>query len=174
MRNVIVTVVGAFFVFLIMSDVLADRAQAGKVVLGCSLTIAKSAGDTDTLFSFLVDPSEGDDFEIQVASGGENGFGLASGESALVSEIVPEGWRLTNVVCESAGGFSLITDEENNVFVDCVTTGAGVCTFTNVAAGAIPTLSEWGMISVAIGFVLIGVFFAIKRLRASKQSDAIG
>jgi hypothetical protein len=38
----------------------------------------------------------------------------------------------------------------------------------------IPTLSEWGMIAAAAGLGLIGVFFAIKRLRASKQSDAIG
>ena len=39
----------------------------------------------------------------------------------------------------------------------------------------IPTLSEWGMISAAAGLMLVGVFFAArKRLRASKQSDAIG
>jgi len=165
MRNVIVSVVGAFFVFLLISGVLADKAQAGKVVLGCSLSIAKSAGDTGTIFSFLVDPSEGDDFEIQVASGSENGFGMASGETAVVSEIVPEGWRLTDVICESAGGFSLITDDENNVFVDCVTTGAGVCTFTNKPVGAIPTLSEWGMIAAGAGLVLVGVFYAWKRRR---------
>ncbi|MGH7850164.1 MAG: IPTL-CTERM sorting domain-containing protein [Thermodesulfobacteriota bacterium] len=38
----------------------------------------------------------------------------------------------------------------------------------------VPTLSEWGMISAALGLGLIGVFFAVKRLRASKQSDAQG
>jgi len=39
----------------------------------------------------------------------------------------------------------------------------------------IPTLSEWGMIAAAAGLGLVGVFFAVrKRLRASKQSDAIG
>jgi len=38
----------------------------------------------------------------------------------------------------------------------------------------IPTLSEWGMIAAAAGLMLVGVFFAVKRLRASKQSDAIG
>jgi hypothetical protein len=30
----------------------------------------------------------------------------------------------------------------------------------------IPTLSEWGMISAAVGLGLIGVFFAIKRKKA--------
>jgi len=34
--------------------------------------------------------------------------------------------------------------------------------------------TKWGMIAAAAGLVLVGVFFAIKRLRASKQSDAIG
>jgi hypothetical protein len=39
---------------------------------------------------------------------------------------------------------------------------------------AIPTLSEWGMITVAAGLGLIGVFFAArKRLRTSEQSDPI-
>lgn len=39
----------------------------------------------------------------------------------------------------------------------------------------IPTLSEWGMISAALGMMLIGVFFAVRqRLRASEHSDAQG
>ena len=42
-------------------------------------------------------------------------------------------------------------------------------------ASNIPTLSEWGMIAAAAGLGLIAVFFAVRqRLRASKQSDAIG
>ncbi|HML96657.1 MAG TPA: IPTL-CTERM sorting domain-containing protein [Thermodesulfobacteriota bacterium] len=31
----------------------------------------------------------------------------------------------------------------------------------------IPTLSEWGMIAVAAGFILIGVFYAVRKRRAS-------
>ena len=31
----------------------------------------------------------------------------------------------------------------------------------------IPTLSEWGMIAVAAGFILIGVYYAVKKRRAS-------
>ncbi len=31
----------------------------------------------------------------------------------------------------------------------------------------IPTLSEWGMIAVAAGFILIGVYYAVKKRRAA-------
>jgi hypothetical protein len=34
----------------------------------------------------------------------------------------------------------------------------------------IPTLSEWGMIAVAAGLALVGVFFAIRRKRAAVNS----
>lgn len=32
----------------------------------------------------------------------------------------------------------------------------------------VPTLSEWGMISTAVGLMLAGVFFALYRRRAAK------
>ncbi len=44
----------------------------------------------------------------------------------------------------------------------------------DLATRSIPTLSEWGMIAAAAGLMLAGVFFAVRRLRASKQSDAVG
>jgi hypothetical protein len=31
----------------------------------------------------------------------------------------------------------------------------------------VPTLSEWGMIAVAAGFILIGIYYAVKRRKAS-------
>ena len=58
--------------------------------------------------------------------------------------------------------------------------GAGVVAidelvFPQGSLSPVPTLSEWGMITAAAGLMLVGVFFAVrKRLRASKQSVAIG
>ncbi len=166
MRNVIVTVMSSLFLILVMSGIFAERAQAGKMVLGCSLAIAKDAGETDTVFNFLVDPSGGDEFELPVASGDDKFFELEAGESAIVSELVPDGWTLVDVDCVFEGGTSLIVDEANNVFFSCLSAGVAGCTFTNRNTGAIPTLSEWGMIAAAAGLALVGVYFAVRRRRA--------
>ena len=170
MRNIIVTVMSSLFLILVISGVFADKAQAVENGVACSLAIGKAAGETGTIFTFLVEPSGGDEFEINTTSGGETGFGLHFGESAIVTEIVPEGWRLVDVTCESGPGVSIIIGDENNVLVNCLTVGEGLCTFTNVRTGAIPTLSQWGMIAAAAGLVLIGVFFAVRRKRAVVNS----
>jgi hypothetical protein len=167
MRNIVVQIVISFLSLLVVTGLFADTARAGKTVIACSLSIGKDAGGADVFFEFLVEPSGGDAFELTVASGQENGFGLNFGESAVVTEIVPDGWRLVNVVCETSPGLAVIVDEDNNVLVNCLTTGAGVCTFTNVQSENIPTLSEWGMITAAAVLVLVGVFFAVRRKRAA-------
>ncbi len=165
MRNIIVTVAGAFFMFLVMSGVLADKAQAGTVT-ACGVEIFKEAASSQTLFEFLVDPSVGDEFTVSTIAGDATGFGLSFGQSAVISEIVPDGWALENIECSAEGGASVIVDEPGNeVFVECLTVGSVTCTYTNVPTGAIPTLSQWGMIAAAAGLVLIGVFFAIRKRR---------
>jgi hypothetical protein len=47
--------------------------------------------------------------------------------------------------------------------------GGGECDFVNVPLpirSAIPTLSEWGMLTAAAGLGSIGVFFAVRRRKA--------
>ncbi|MCI0480532.1 MAG: hypothetical protein L0213_02965 [Candidatus Dadabacteria bacterium] len=168
MRNTIVTVFGSLFLLFVMSGVFADSARAGENGVACSLEIAKDTSETGrpTGFTILVDPSGGDEFELLVADGQPDGFGLHFGESAIVTEIVPEGWRLVDVSCESGPGVSIIIDEENNVLINCLTVGEGLCTFTNVQTENIPTLGEWGMIAAAAGLVLVGVWFVLRRRRA--------
>jgi hypothetical protein len=165
MRKTIVTVISSFILLLVMCGVLAESAKAGENGIACSLDVAKVSGEIGrpTGFTILVDPSGGDEFELFVAEGASDSFGLHFGESAVVSEVVPDGWRLVDVFCETTPGLSVIVDEENNVLVTCLTAGTGFCTFTNVQTENIPALSEWGMISVAIGLGLVGVFFAVRR-----------
>lgn len=168
MRNIIVTVVSSFILLLVMSGVLADRAEAGTDQLACSVTIRKNSNvpPPGQEFEFLVEPSAGGDFVIDLFPGQEDGFGLNFGQSAVVSENVPPGWRLVDVDCESGPGISIIIDEDNNVLIDCLTVSEAFCSFFNVRTGTVPTLSEWGMITAAGGLMLVGVWFAIRRRRA--------
>lgn len=91
-------------------------------------------------------------------------FGLAAGNVLTVVELPQEGWTLNNVFCTGDGVG--ITEVENGVALTCVQ-GEAVCTFTNVSLDTVPTLSEWGMIATAAGFVLIGAFYAMRRRRAT-------
>jgi len=150
-----------------MSGFFARTAHAGTQ-LACGVGIGKKAGVDGVLFDFLVNPSAGDDFIITVASGNSNGFGLNFGQSAVISEIIPEGWELTDIECITVGGVIATWDvDANELFVECLTVGGAACTFTNVLVSRnIPTLSEWGMIAAAAGLAMIGVFFAIRRRKA--------
>jgi hypothetical protein len=166
MRNIIVTAMSCLFFILVMSGVFTERAQAGTVT-ACGVEIFKEAASSQTLFEFLVDPSVGDEFTISTIAGDATGFGLSFGRSAVISEIVPDGWALENIECSAEGGASVIVDEPGNeVFVECLTVGSVTCTYTNVPTGAIPTLSQWGMIAAAAGLVLVGVWFVHRRRRA--------
>jgi hypothetical protein len=110
----------------------------------------------------------GEDFILTVASNNDRGFSLNFGQSAVISEIVPEGWQLTDIECTTEGGVVATWDvNANEVFVECQTVGFANCVFTDVPVSRnIPTLSEWAMIAAAAGLVMIGVFYAIRRRKA--------
>jgi len=68
-----------------------------------------------------------------------------------------------------------VTEIEDGFTFDCLNPQPEIvqseCTFVNERTAAnIPTLSEWGMIAAAAGLGLVGVFFAVKRLRASSRT----
>jgi hypothetical protein len=138
----------------------------------CNVEICKSAPQ-------LPEPeSEGElvFFPFSEIRGGEvNEFTLAAnakctggsffvGDSAEIIEDPLEGWQLFDVECSNSPGIST-TFIENGVSVRCLSQGFISCTFTNLRVPAIPTLSEWGMIAVAAGLGLVGVFFAVRRKR---------
>jgi hypothetical protein len=164
MRNIYTAFLGIFFLVFVMSGLFARTAHAGTQ-LACGVGIFKSAGETSTLFDFLVNPSVGDDFIVTVPSNNDSGFFLNFGQSAVISEIVPDGWQLTDIECTTEGGATASWDvNANEVFVECLTVGSVNCVYTNVLTSRnIPTLSQWGMIAAAAGLVLIGVFFAVRR-----------
>lgn len=104
------------------------------------------------------------DFEL-AANSKCTGGSYNVGESAEIIENPLEGWQLQDVDCSNSPGIST-TFIENGVSVRCVSQGFISCTFTNLRVPAIPTLSEWGMIAVATGLGLVGVFFAVRRRKA--------
>jgi hypothetical protein len=167
MRSIFTSFLGFLLFVFVMSGFITPAAHAGTQ-LACGVGIGKQAGATGVLFDFLVNPSVGDDFIITVASGNDNGFGLNFGQSAVISEIIPDGWELTGIECFSDGGATATWDvDANEVFVECLTVGAVNCVFTNVPVSRnIPTLSEWAMIAAVVGLAMIGVFFAVRRRAA--------
>ena len=98
------------------------------------------------------------------------GRALGLGDVVTITETLPPGWRLEDVVCFNSG--VSIVEIENGVIATCRERiiGEADCIFINVDPDAIPTLSEWGMISAAAGLGLVGMFFAIRRKRAAVNS----
>jgi hypothetical protein len=162
------------FVLLVVGIAgIADSASAQE----CFLEICKEAeGAGDT--GFTINFQEGGLISsVELFEEGDCFTYLFDTTSDLeVTETPTPGWTLVDVLCEGVVGIA-IQDIADGIDADCVApnTGLATCTFVNArVATNVPTLSQWGMISAAVGLALIGVFFAVKRLRASKQSDAIG
>jgi hypothetical protein len=167
MRSKFVAYIGLFVAVLVISGAFAGTAYAGKSMFACEVGIFKLASGTPRSFDFNVDPSVGDSFVVSAESNDDTGFGLSLGESAVISELVPEGWTLAGIDCSLEGGVIATWDvKSNETFVSCVTGGFVGCTYRNVPVNAIPTLSEWGMIAAAAGLAMIGAFFAVRRRRA--------
>lgn len=131
----------------------------------CGLVVVKEVrGDTSQGFEFHFDfVSQVFD---QILFGGDlyEDF-IPFGATATIVETVPAGWRLEDIVCDTEG--VVITEIENGITATCVVPGSlgEECIFFNVQTGAIPTLSQWGMIAAAAGLVLVGVWFAVRRRR---------
>ena len=140
----------------------------------CRIEFTKVAqGGGDTEFPFEVTLDNGPTIPGSLMDGTTSAVNFSS--SAAIVELPLEGWNLDDISCTGEGlGFNF--DTENAVQVVCLVPGStGSCTFTNVGGSgsrSIPTLSEWGMIAAGAGLMIVGVFFAAKRLRASKPSDA--
>ena len=140
----------------------------------CELVICKSAegaGDTP--------------FEVRFEVGGEVGKGVLidqglcilqtfdSPNTLTVAELPTPGWVLDDVLCPGLNGIE-ITNTNDGFVAECVSSSAATCTLINVEGTAevnVPTLGEWGVIATAAGLGLIGVFFALKRLRAGRGSE---
>jgi hypothetical protein len=80
-------------------------------------------------------------------------------------ELSVPGRVLDHINCDTSS--VLVTEFRHGVILTCqVNGGGGECDFVNVPLpirSAIPTLSEWGMLTAAAGLGSIGVFFAVRR-----------
>ena len=157
-----VFIVSAFFAFA--SGVRDAGAQE------CDINVNKVANVEDgTVFTIVVETPFGTS-GVDLLAG--EGFGQSSATTNIntITEDVPPGWVLSDVVCDEVDGI-IITRVPNGFRSECtVPTGAAqtTCTFINVQGSAsnIPTLSEWGMIAAAAGLGLVGLFYAARRRRA--------
>jgi exosortase sorting signal-containing protein len=132
-------------------------------------------------------PSDGTDFDFTCTGGhggncngnpeftlmdGEikNGIQFDVGDAATVVELVPDGWGLADINCEASDFITYnFNAEGNGVFMTCLTREALVirtCTFRNKNLTTIPTLSEWGLITMAGVLGIIG-FIAIRRRKVT-------
>ena len=165
------------FVFILSAAVLMllpplnDGAQAQQCAVGiCKVApqLPPAGPDVDLVFfNFgLEQGTTSETFDLP-ANGRCRLFGLDSSNDLQIVEEPLEGWTLADIECSDVLGITT-TFIENGVIVSCNTQTETVinCNFVNVRESAIPTLSEWGMISVAVGLVLIGVFFAIRKRKA--------
>lgn len=146
-----------------------SRAQGGP----CVIEVTKVAeGGEGLIFDFQV--QIGDIIgQAQFIGGATSPALFGQGEPATLTELPNPGWELVDVSCEEGPGVSL-TVIEGGVIAECLQPQGGgpqgQCTFVNVRVSNIPTLSEWGMISAAVGLVLIGVFYAVRKKKAAVNS----
>lgn len=174
MRNLLQPVLTLAFVMFAV-PIVSLFSAGDSHAQGCLITVEKVApGAEGQEFQFNGVVEDGAVFAFFVTAGG-TASGSASTLPAVITEVPVSGWRFGGIECLPGGGVQILEVLEDGWVEQCVNPQAETfCTVTNVKDVNIPTLSQWGMIAAAAGLVMVGVFFAVKRLRASKQSDAIG
>jgi hypothetical protein len=155
----------SLFIFILTGITMLAGLGYSAGAQECSIGIVKEAvGAGDLVFNFVTqDPDGSGEFSL---TDGQGTGGPFSSSPFVIRELPTQGWALSHVDCISDG--LSITKLRDGVSIVCVTPqGTGTCTFVNVPfVPAVPTLSEWGMISAAAGLGMIGVFFAVRRKRA--------
>ena len=125
----------------------------------CEVGITKEAfPDDGTLFRFTV---SGDlSRELLVQPENTEFFDIRIGDFVTVVEDTPDGWVLRNINCRTNGGTTVSTEAKAADITCDEGGGQAFCTFSNTAAEAIPTLSQWSIVAlVAVlgiaGFVVL-------------------
>jgi len=157
-------------VFLLAAGIAASFVSSAQAQ-PCAVEVCKSApgaGEQGFLIDFI-DSGATDTVELFDDSDCFTTQLNFNADVDIVEQPTP-GWTLADVECQSSIGIT-ITDIPGGVTALCTTEAEAraSCTFLNLRgeSSGIPTLSEWGMIAAAAGFVLVGAFYALRRRRAS-------
>jgi len=180
-RGLISFVVIAMVVGLSFLAFSADQAKAQDA---CLITIGKAAtpeDDTPFTFVFAGNGTLNGEVVFRVPTFPSNLFVMDIDTFLTVTEQVPEGWELAGIECtqgtQNCGAvafepcLSITIDEAtNSITATCLDNDQGSCTFTNVLApvapAQVPTLSEWGLISMA-GVLGLIAFAVLRRKKAA-------
>lgn len=170
--------------FLILTMIIG----AGFMVLGtgqaeagtapCAVGIEKIAiPDDDTPFDFTVSGDQTAEFTLQDPSDPISFGGMSIGQTVTITEEVPPGWELESIECIEGTtncGMGVFvpcltaTVDGNSVTFECLDNDEASCVFTNVRIpGEIPTLSEWGLISLAVILGIVGIILMRRRKAAA-------
>ena len=167
-RNLISLVIITMFVGLGSLFLITDQANAG-VSFFCDIGITKVADPADdTPFDFTAPGGKPSNFTLMDPSNDSRLIDIASsfGKVVNVTEDVPEGWSLDDIVCDEPIGVNIL-DIPNGKSFECLTdSGSANCTFFNSEVEPIPTLSEWGLIAMA-GLLGIVGFMVMRRRKAT-------
>jgi len=154
-----------FISFLVISPKLYAQVE------GCVISITKEANPLDnTPFEFDISGTGGMfSFTLsqpQDKSGGFNFF-IGVGLSVDVTEMVPEGWELVDIECTSDVKIMIEPIENGRKFTCLVDFDETRCTFRNEGPPpAVPTLSQWGLIAMALVLGIVG-YLVIRRRKAA-------
>jgi len=135
----------------------------------CDILIEKIASpDDDTEFDFTVTGFVNIEISLSDPSTPAFAFDIpVSAEVTIVEEVTP-GWVLDEIECSDPAGVD-ITVLENGVTMECLTVDDVTCNFINrmeaIEPTNVPTLSEWGLISMA-GILGIVGFMVLRKKKA--------
>jgi len=147
-----------------------DHVRATENGSNCTITIEKDADPADdTPFDFSAPGTNNINFTLMDPSNVTDTVGLNADQTVNVTEDVPEGWSLDDIVCDEPENVEIL-DIPNGKSFECLSTGGTAkCTFFNVKEPTnIPTLSEWGLIAMAGGLGIVGLLvLAIRRRKVT-------
>jgi len=157
---------GVLFAFLAFAVFFstADSGQAQPSECEITTTLSAPGAPPDLEFHFEgIDG--GGEFSFDLLPGVPS-TGFADFGEGFVLAFPPFGWHYDRIECEPGGGMEIVS-LSFGWFQDCFNPGPEtVCTVFVTQTANIPTLSEWGMMAAAAGFLLLGAFYATRKRKA--------
>lgn len=156
-------------IFVSLSFLVLSAEQVRAQAPGCGVTIGEIASPADdTPFDFSSIGSGPAEFTLMDPSDSSIMFTMGGGTDVTITEHVPDGWILEDIVCTETNDQITIAILENDLTISCRSGPEDVtCNFINrMLPTEIPTLSEWGLIAMA-GILGIVGFMVIRRRKVT-------